>query len=102
VYIDDLVQGVLGALDKREHRYDAYHISSGAAPTLAEIVDIVNDLVPGARISIGPGPYRFGDRIESVRKGVLLYERATREFGYRPRYGIRAGIGAYIEQQRKT
>ena len=56
---------------------------------------------PGARISIGPGPYRFGDRIESVRKGVLLHDRATREFGYRPRYSIRAGLGAYIEHQRK-
>lgn len=101
IYIDDLVDGLLGALDKKDHRYDAYHISSGAAPSLQEIVDIVNDLVPGARISIGPGHYRLGDRIESVRKGVLLHERATREFGYRPRYGIRAGIAAYIEHQRR-
>lgn len=100
VYIDDLVAGVLAALDKPEHRYDAYHISSGQAPSLAEIVDIVNELVPGARISIGPGHYAFGDRVRVVRKGALDPGRARADLGYEPRYDIRHGLAAYVEARR--
>jgi UDP-glucose 4-epimerase len=100
VYVDDLVAGVLAALDKREHRFDAYHISSGSAPSLREIVDIVNELVPGAAISIGPGHYAFGDRVRVVRKGALDPSRARDELGYVPRYDIRRGIAATIEARR--
>jgi nucleoside-diphosphate-sugar epimerase len=102
VYIDDLVAGVLAALDKPVHKYDAYHISSGEAPSLQEIVDIVNELVPGARISIGPGHYAFGDRIRVVRKGALDTGRAQAELGYVPRFDIRRGIAAYIEARRQA
>jgi len=101
VFVDDLVAGVVAALDKPLHRYDAYHIASGQAPSLQEIVDIVNELVPGARISIGPGHYAFGDRVRVVRKGALDVSRAGAEFGYAPRYDIRRGIAAYIEARRR-
>jgi len=100
VYIDDLVRGVLAALDKREHRHDVYHLSSGEAPSLYEIVDIIKELVPGARLSIGPGQYLFGDRIQVVRKGALDTARARAELDYVPRYDIRKGLAAYIEAQR--
>jgi nucleoside-diphosphate-sugar epimerase len=100
VYVDDFVSGVLAALDKAEHRYDAYHLSSGQAPSLFEIVDVINELVPGARVSIGPGPYRFADRIQTVRKGALDTSRSRAELGYEPRYDIRRGIAAYIEARR--
>ena len=100
VYVDDLVSGVLAALDKPEHRFDAYHIASGEAPSLAEIVDVVNDLVPGARISVGPGHYAFGDRVRVARKGALDIARAAAELGYRPRFDIRRGLAAYIDARR--
>jgi nucleoside-diphosphate-sugar epimerase len=102
VYIDDLTAGILAALDKREHRYDAYHISSGNAPSLYEIVDLIKELVPGARLSIGPGQYRFGDRIEVVRKGALDTARARADLGYVPRYDIHRGLAAYIDAQRSA
>ncbi len=100
VYIDDLVMGILAALDKPEHRYDVYHLSSGEAPSLFEIVDIVRELVPGCDVSIGPGPYLFGDRIQVVRKGALDTSRARGEFGYVPQFGIRKGLAAYIAARR--
>lgn len=97
VYIDDVVSGVLAALDKPQHRFDAYHIASGAAPPMAELIEIVNKLVPGAQLSIGPGPMQFGDRIDVVRKGALDISRARAELGYAPAYDVRAGLRAYVD-----
>jgi UDP-glucose 4-epimerase len=97
VYIDDVVSGVLAALDRRGRRYDAYHIATGSAPAMSEIVAMVNELVPGARLTIGPGPMQFGDRIDVVRKGALDITRAREDLGYEPRYDVRAGLAACIE-----
>jgi len=96
VYIDDVVDGVLAALDKREHRYDAYHIATGVAPSLEELVAIINELVPEAALSIGPGPLQFDDRINAVRKGALDISRARTELGYTPRYDVRSGLRRYV------
>jgi nucleoside-diphosphate-sugar epimerase len=101
-YVDDLVSAVLAALDRREHRQDAYNIASGAAATVAELVRIVGELVPGAQLSVGPGPYRHGDRVELVRKGALDVSRAAAELGWKPRYDIRAGLAAYVDAARKA
>ena len=100
VYIDDCVDGIIRALDKAEHRHDVYHVATGAAPSLAEIVEIIKELAPGADLAIGPGPYRFVDGTESVRKGALDISRARTELGYQPRFPIREGLAAYIEATR--
>lgn len=100
VYIDDLVAGILAVLDRPRHRFDAYHIATGEAPSLAEMVAIVKELVPGAELSVGPGPYRMGGRVELVRKGALDIARARAELGYAPRFDIRAGLEAYLRAWR--
>ena len=79
-----------------QHRHDAYNVGSGVAVTVSELIAIVCELVPGARLSVGPGPYRHGDRIEIVRKGALDVNRAAAEFGWRPRFDIRAGLAAFV------
>jgi nucleoside-diphosphate-sugar epimerase len=101
-YLDDVVSGMLAALDRRQHRYDAYNIASGAAVTVAQIVDLVQELVPGAQLSVGPGPYRHGDRVELVRKGALDVSRAAAELDWRPKYDIRAGLAAYTRAVREA
>ena len=88
------------ALDKPSHRHDVYHISTGEAPSLAEIVGMIRELVPDADISIGPGPYRFVDGTEAVRKGALDITRARIELGYQPRFPMKKGLAAYIEATR--
>jgi len=102
-YIDDLVAGVLGALDCARHPYDAYNLGSGKAPALAEIVEIIRELVPGADISAGDGEFEHslpGASVPAVRKGALNVGRAHAAFGYSPRFDIRAGLAAYIEAVR--
>lgn len=100
VYIDDCVDGIVKALDKPQHRYDIYHIATGDAPSLSEIVAMVKDVVPNADLAIGPGPYKFVDGTEAVRKGALDITRARGELGYEPRFPIKQGLAAYIEATR--
>lgn len=99
-YLDDAVAGILGALDCARHPHDAYHVASDSAPSLAEIAEIVRDLVPGAEITVGPGPYLHGGDIAMPRKGALDCTRAREAFGYRPQFDIRAGLAATLEAHR--
>lgn len=94
-YIDDVVAAVLRALGIRKHRFDAYNVASGQAVSVSELIAIVQELVPGARLSVGPGPYRHGDRIDMVKKGALDVSRAAAELGWRPRFDVRSGLAAY-------
>ncbi len=99
-YIDDLVAATLLVLDRAEHPFDAYHIASGTAPSLAEIAAIIGDLVPGADLSLGPGTIEFVPGVPAWKKGALDVSRAAKTLGYRPRFDIRAGSAATIEALR--
>ncbi|MDG4647879.1 NAD(P)-dependent oxidoreductase [Roseibacterium sp. SDUM158017] len=99
-YLDDAVAGVIGALDCADHPFDAYHVASDSAPSLAEIAEVVRDLVPDAEITVGDGPYRHGGDIAMPRKGALDCTRAREAFGYRPQFDIRAGLAATLEAHR--
>jgi UDP-glucose 4-epimerase len=97
VHIDDVVQGVLLALDKPRHAYDAYHIATGVAVSFAEVVRLIKDRLPSADISCAAGPLRFVDGTEAVRKGALSIARARKELGYEPRWDLARGLSAWID-----
>ncbi len=97
VHIDDLVQGVLLALDKDRHTYDAYHITTGVAVPFSEVCAIIKRRLPKADISCGPEPLRFVDGTEAVKKGALSIARAGRELGYHPRWAMESGLNAWID-----
>jgi nucleoside-diphosphate-sugar epimerase len=100
-YVDDWVTAVLAALDHPEHRYDTYNVSSGQATTVAELVEAVRELVPGAKLTVGPGRYRHGNQIEVVKKGALDISRAKTELGWQPQFDMRSGLAAYIAALRQ-
>lgn len=101
-YLDDAVDGVLLALDCESHAYDAYHVASGTAPSLAEIAGIVREIAPGAEITIAPGRYKHGGEIAVPRKGALDCRRAAESFGYHPRFDIRAGVRATFDAHKAS
>jgi UDP-glucose 4-epimerase len=101
-YVDDFVSGALSALDQRIHLYDVYNIASGEAATINEMIGIIGELIPGAQLSAGAGPYRHGDKIEMVRKGALDVSRAGAELNWRPRYDIRTGLAKYVQVLRTS
>jgi UDP-glucose 4-epimerase len=97
VHIDDVVQGVLLALDKARHRFDAYHIATGEAVSFGTVVELIKEKLPESDISVAPGPLRFVDGTQAVRKGALSIARARQELGYQPRYDMRRGLHAWID-----
>lgn len=101
-YIDDIVDGTIRVLDHKDHPYDAYHISSGTASSLAEIVAILKELVPQADLSVGTGSLEFVPGMPVWNKGALDISRAGKVLGYKPRYDMRKGITATLEAFRKT
>ncbi|MEW9613258.1 NAD(P)-dependent oxidoreductase [Shinella sp. S4-D37] len=102
-YLDDAVAGVIGALDCSHHPYDAYHVSSASAPSLAKIAAILAELDPQAPpISVGSGPWLHAGNVAMPCKGALDCRRAREVFGYRPRFDIRAGLAATLEGERRA
>ena len=104
-YIEDVVTGVLLAMDHVKHPYDAYNLGSGTATKLSKMVEIIRELVPGADISVGAGEYEHGLPSSSaiaVTKGALIVDRAHEVFGYIPRFNMRDGLAAYIKATRNS
>lgn len=102
IYIDDCVDGILKVLDHPVHKYDAYHISTGEAPSLGEIVDYLKELAPDADISVGPGNYEFTKGLPTLKKGALDISRARKEIGHAPKHDYRSGLAAYIDWRRSN
>lgn len=100
VYIDDTVQGIVLALEKEHHRFDAYNVATGEAPTVSEVARIVNKVIPGADIRVDGGTYYPVEGIVSAVKGALDISRARGELGYAPQFGIQKGIETMIALSR--
>lgn len=101
-YVDDIVDGSLAALDHSEHPFDTYNLATGSAPSVHEMIAVLRDIVPGARISAGGGEIKHPGGIDMPRKGALDISRASKVFGYRPRYDLRAGLEAYVRDKRRS
>ena len=99
-YVDDLLDGILLALDHAEHPHDTYNLASGEAVSDRALVEHVRALVPGAEISVGPGRRAFAPGMRIPRKGALDSTRARESFGFAPRFPIRDGLAAYIDSWR--
>ncbi len=100
IYVDDLVDGMLRLMDHRDHRHDAYHLTTGEAPSLGEAVDLIRRIVPGADLAIAPGPFEVTPGVAAVRKGALDCTRAREAFGFSPRYDLGRGFEAYVAARR--
>lgn len=85
-YIDDIIQGVIAALD-RPLGYDVINIGRGEPIRLGDFVDIIQELVgKTAHIKHAPAP---------ASEPPITYacvEKAQRLFGYHPRTSIRDGL----------
>ena len=100
-YLDDCVDGIRRARDHPAHAHDVYNIASGEGRTTAELVAAVKELIPGAELSVGPGPHWYDDELEAPPRGALDITRARTVLGYAPRYDLRRGLEAYVDWYRR-
>jgi nucleoside-diphosphate-sugar epimerase len=92
VYVDDVVDALLLALDRRKLPRLAYNVSGESSLTLSEVAGTVASLVPGVEVEFGQDTAGDQYRIQQVDLSV-----AKSELGYYPRISLREGIARYAE-----
>ena len=97
-YIDDFVQGTLLAFDVKAPKHRVFNIASGEGHTYREMVRMIQKIIPGSNISVGPGLIMQSEDLNAPQKGALDIRRAATELGYRPRYGLFEGLKQYVAQ----
>ena len=95
VHVDDVVQGIVAAIDATDAKRRVYNISAGVNPTIDEAADLIRGLIPGADIELEPGPDP-----EDVILGLLSIEAARADLGYEPQVSLRAGIERLVTSVR--
>jgi nucleoside-diphosphate-sugar epimerase len=128
-YVDDVVQGLLLALEREAAEVEIYNITDDRCPTQAELLREIAEQL-GAAVPRIHVPYRLlygtavvAERLAQARRsehalvtrfGVMLYgadnrfaiDKARAELGYEPRVplaeGVRAAAGWYRERTRTS
>ena len=90
-YIDDTVQGVLGALTYEGPIFDIFNLGESATTTLSALIGLIEDaLDKKARIRLLP------ERPGDVPKTYADISKARRLLGYQPSTPISLGIPRYV------
>lgn len=91
VHCDDVVEGLVCALDAVKPRHRVFNISGGVNPTIDEAAAIIREMLPQARINLAPGADP-----EDITLGLLSIAAAERDLGFKPKIGLRAGIADLV------
>lgn len=90
-YVKDLALGLRLALTVRPITHRVFNITGGVSRRRSEVADLVRALVPGARVTLGPGIPP-----EAHLRGPSVLDRARRELGYEPRYTLEEGLADWL------
>jgi nucleoside-diphosphate-sugar epimerase len=94
VFIDDVIEGVYGALTATKLPQRAYNIGPGVAQALDEIVAEVRHAVPRAQVKVSPSA---GLGWNTFKVGPLKIDAARRDLGFEPCTPIREGAARVLE-----
>jgi nucleoside-diphosphate-sugar epimerase len=89
-YIQDLINGVQLCIEKKEARNEIFNITYGQSRSLNDMVAVLRDHFPTAKIEYLPKDKLMPDR------GTLSVEKAKRLLGYAPQYPLEKGFVQYI------
>ena len=93
-YIDDIVDGVLRALDRCEG-YEIYNLGESQTTTLAELVRLIGE-VTGIEPVLDRQPMQPGDVVMTCAD----VSRARNRLGYEPRTPVREGLERFVRWYR--
>ena len=89
-YIEDLIQGIILAMTKKEAINETFNITFGSARQLNELAEIVINEFPGLEIVYNPRDGLMPER------GTLNIDKAKDLLGYRPSNSIEIGFKKYV------
>ena len=95
-YIDDIVDGVVRALD-RVDSYEIYNLGESQTVSLSELVSVIGE-VTGVEPILDRQPLQPGDVLITYAD----VSKARRDLGYHPRTALREGIERFLEWYRET
>ena len=95
-YVDDIVDGVVRALDRCEG-YEIYNLGESATTSLAELVRLVGE-VTGMEPVLDRQPMQAGDVVLTCADVT----KARRLLGYEPRTPVREGLVRFVEWYRRS
>jgi UDP-glucuronate 4-epimerase len=84
-YVKDGARGIYLAFTVRPLKHRLFNITSGRKVSVSECAEVVRKIVPGADVSVGPGPAKFGlgnPIAHGTQVGTMLVDRAVEELGY--------------------
>jgi nucleoside-diphosphate-sugar epimerase len=88
VYVDDVVDGIISALDMPSTQHKVYNIAPGRSQSLAEIVQAIQLAVPEAKVIERDDGF-FGG---AYRLGPLSIDAASRELDFSPSTPLSEGV----------
>ncbi len=89
-YIDDIVTGVLGAIDNPQP-FEIYNLGNNTPVTLNHFLDLLQDII-GKEANITQYPEQPGD----VDMTYADIDKAQRDLGYEPRTSFRKGLEQFV------
>lgn len=89
-YIQDLINGVKLTMVKKEALGETFNITYGQGRSLNDMVSILRDHFPAAKVEYLPKDKLMPDR------GTLSVEKAKRLLGYQPEWPLERGFVQYI------
>lgn len=95
IHVEDAAAALLAALDAPSLPQTHYDVTGGRIDTLDEVVALVAEQLPGARITLADGPDPLDDH-----HGPIDIAAARRDLGYRPAVDLPEGIARFVEAMR--
>lgn len=96
-YIDDIVQGILGAVDYRGAKYDVFNLGESETTTLSELISSI-EVALGKKAVIDRKPDQPGDMPATWAD----ISKARELLGYSPKTKISEGIPKFVDWFRST
>ena len=90
-YIDDIVQGIQGAIDYQGELFDIFNLGESETTTLAQLIAKIEDAV-GKKAIINYLPEQIGD----MPRTFADISKARRLLGYDPKTSISEGIPKFV------
>lgn len=91
-YVEDIISGVLGAIDYDAKDFDIFNLGGSATTTLGELISMLENII-GKKALINQMPDQPGD----VPRTYADVSKAQKVLGYSPNTPIAEGLKKYVQ-----